>query len=143
LRDKKGRSIKVLRSGKRKEYVSNVFKKFCEDEGLDKKAIVYTPQKNGVFKRKDLGAMGMTTSILSEKEVSKEFQSEVVNTVFNMLNKCPTKFVWNIPSFEAQSGGKPLVNHLKFFGMFAMLNSSQTKENKFRRIKCELHLYWL
>jgi len=55
----------------------------------------------GYSKRKNLIAMEMTKSMLSEKEVSKEFWSEVVNTVLNMLNKFPTKFVWNMPSFEA------------------------------------------
>jgi hypothetical protein len=49
-----GYFIKVLRSDRGKEYTSNQFYKFCEDEGVERQLTVsYTPQQNGVSERKN------------------------------------------------------------------------------------------
>src|SRR4051812_28897480 len=49
-----GRFIKMLRSDRGKEYTSNEFHKFCEDEGVERQLTVgYTPQQNGVSERKN------------------------------------------------------------------------------------------
>lgn len=60
-----GRSIKVLRSDNGKEYTSNQFTKFCEDEGIGRQLSVgYTPQQNGVSERKNQTVMEMAKSML-------------------------------------------------------------------------------
>lgn len=57
----------------------------------------------------------MAKSMLFEKGMPKEFSSEVVNTTMYLLNKCPTKDVWNMTPFIACSRRKPSANHLKIF----------------------------
>ncbi|KAK4399972.1 Retrovirus-related Pol polyprotein from transposon TNT 1-94 [Sesamum angolense] len=48
-----GRSIKVLRSDRGKEYNNSEFDKFCEEEGIEHQTTVsYNPQQNGVSERK-------------------------------------------------------------------------------------------
>ena len=45
--------IKTLRSDRGKEYISNEFYKFCEEEGMERQLTIgYTPQQNGVLKGK-------------------------------------------------------------------------------------------
>ncbi|RDY06069.1 Copia protein, partial [Mucuna pruriens] len=61
--------------------------------------------------------MEMTMSMLYEKGMPREFWPEAVNIVVYLLNRCPTKVVWNLTPFEAWSGRKPLVNHLKILGV--------------------------
>ncbi|KAK4389380.1 Retrovirus-related Pol polyprotein from transposon TNT 1-94 [Sesamum angolense] len=54
-----GRSIKVLRSDRGKEYNNSEFDKFCEEEGIEHQTTVsYNPQQNGVSERKNRTVMG-------------------------------------------------------------------------------------
>ncbi|CAJ2643956.1 unnamed protein product [Trifolium pratense] len=62
-----GRFIKVLRSDMGKEYTSNEFHKFCEDEGVERQLTVgYTPHQNGVSERKNQTVMEMAKTKLEE-----------------------------------------------------------------------------
>ncbi|KAL0301338.1 UNVERIFIED_CONTAM: Retrovirus-related Pol polyprotein from transposon TNT 1-94 [Sesamum radiatum] len=54
-----GRSIKVLRSDRGKEYNNSEFDKFCEEEGIEHQTTVsYNPQQNGVSERKEQNSHG-------------------------------------------------------------------------------------
>ncbi|XP_050889637.1 uncharacterized protein LOC127094920 [Lathyrus oleraceus] len=89
-----GRFIKMLRSDRGKEYTSNEFHKFCEDEGVEIQLTVgYTPQQNDVSERKNQTVMEMAKSMLLEKGSPKTFWPEAVNTAVYLLNRCPTKVV--------------------------------------------------
>jgi transposase InsO family protein len=126
-----GRSIKVLRSDRGKEYTSNEFDKFCEEEGVERQLTVgYTPQQNGVSERKNQTVMEMAKSMLFEKGMPKEFWPEAVNTAVYLLNRCPTKAVWNMTPFEAWSGRKPSVNHLKIFGCVCYAQVPKVRRTK-------------
>jgi hypothetical protein len=58
---------------------------------------------------------------MKENGLSLIFWTETTYTAVYLLNRCPTKAFENKTSFEAWSGGrKSLMNHLKFFGVFAM-----------------------
>jgi transposase InsO family protein len=86
--------IKVLRSDKGKEYISNQFYKFYEDEGVERQLTVsYTPQQNGVFERKNQTVMEMAKSMLHEKGLPKAFWAKAVYIAIYLMNRCPTKAV--------------------------------------------------
>ncbi|KAL0425546.1 UNVERIFIED_CONTAM: Retrovirus-related Pol polyprotein from transposon TNT 1-94 [Sesamum radiatum] len=69
-----GRSIKVLRSDRGKEYNNSEFDKFCEEEGIEHQTTVsYNPQQNGVSERKNRTVMEMARSMLQEKTLAKSF----------------------------------------------------------------------
>ncbi|KAL0310593.1 UNVERIFIED_CONTAM: Retrovirus-related Pol polyprotein from transposon TNT 1-94 [Sesamum angustifolium] len=54
-----GRSIKVLRSDRGKEYNNSEFDNFCEEEGIEHQTTVsYNPQQNGVSERKNRNSYG-------------------------------------------------------------------------------------
>lgn len=65
--------MKTLRSDRRKEYTSNEFDKFCEDEGLERQLTVGYTQQNGVSKRKNQTVMEMAKFMLHEKGLPKSF----------------------------------------------------------------------
>jgi len=109
--------IKVLRSDRGEEYTSNQFHKFCEDEGMERQLTVsYTPQQNGVSERKNQTVMEMAKSMLHEKGLPKTLWAEAVYTAVYLINRCPTKAVWGKTPFEAWSGRKPSIKHLRVFG---------------------------
>ncbi|KAL0295953.1 UNVERIFIED_CONTAM: Retrovirus-related Pol polyprotein from transposon RE1 [Sesamum radiatum] len=82
-----GRSIKVLRSDRGKEYNNSEFDKFCEEEGIEHQTTVsYNPQQNGVSERKNRTVMEMARSMLQEKHLPKAFWAEAVYTAVYLLN---------------------------------------------------------
>ena len=84
----------MLRSDRGKEYTSNEFDKFCEDEGMERQLSVgYTPQQNGVSERNNQTVMEMAKSMLFEKGLQRSFWAEAIHTTVYLLNRCPTKAV--------------------------------------------------
>ena len=123
--------MKVLRSDRGGEYNSNEFNKFCEDVGLDRQLTVgYTPQQNGVAERKNRTIEEMAKSMIHEKGLPRSFWGESVYTAVYLMNRCPTKALENQTPFEAWSGRKPSVNHLKVFGCICYAHVPKETRNK-------------
>ncbi|KAL0393103.1 UNVERIFIED_CONTAM: Retrovirus-related Pol polyprotein from transposon TNT 1-94 [Sesamum radiatum] len=126
-----GRSIKVLRSDRGKEYNNSEFNKFCEEEGIEHQTTVsYNPQQNGVSERKNRTVMEMARSMLQEKHLPKAFWAEAVYTAVYLLNRCPTKAVQNMTPIEAWSGKKPSAKHLRVFGSICYVHIPTEKRHK-------------
>ncbi|KAK4386674.1 Retrovirus-related Pol polyprotein from transposon TNT 1-94 [Sesamum angolense] len=126
-----GRSIKVLRSDRGKEYNNSEFDKFCEEEGIEHQTTVsYNPQQNGVSERKNRTVMEMARSMLQEKHLPKVFWAEAVYTAVYLLNRCPTKAVQNMTPIEAWSGKKPSAKHLRVFGSICYVHIPTEKRHK-------------
>lgn len=112
-----GSTIKVIRSERGCEYTSQEFEDYCKDEGIWKQLTAsYSPQQNGIVERENPTIVEMATSMMNEKRLPKRFWAEAVFTAVYILNRSPTKFVKNKTPFEAWSGFKPSVRHLKIFG---------------------------
>ncbi|KAK4384934.1 Retrovirus-related Pol polyprotein from transposon TNT 1-94 [Sesamum angolense] len=126
-----GRSIKVLRSDRGKEYNNLEFDKFCEEEGIEHQTTVsYNPQQNGVSERKNRTVMEMARSMLQEKHLPKAFWAEAVYTAVYLLNRCPTKAVQNMTPIEAWTGKKPSSKHLRVFGSICYVHIPTEKMHK-------------
>ncbi|CAL8138644.1 unnamed protein product [Prunus armeniaca] len=88
-----GHKVQCIRSDRGGEFLSTEFVEFCEAHGIQRQlTMAYTPQQNGVVERKNRTVIEMAKSI------------------------CPTKALHNITPFEAYSGRKPRIAHLKVFG---------------------------
>ena len=71
---KYGNFIKVLKSNGGGEYDSLEFLYFCKQHGIQRHFTTrYTPQQNGVAKRKNQTIMNMACSMLSHKNLSSEY----------------------------------------------------------------------
>ena len=117
-----GYLIKVLRSDRGGEYTSTEFDKFCQDIGLERQLTVsYTPQQNGVAERKNRNIVEMAKAMLHDKGMPQYLWGEAVNTAVYLMNRHPTMAVEDKTPFEAWSGRKPSVNHLRVFGQSALL----------------------
>ena len=58
----------------------------------------------------------MTRSMLKAKEIPKIFWGEAVSTVVYILNRCSTKKIVEKTPYEAWTGMKPNISHLRDFG---------------------------
>ncbi|KAI5336087.1 hypothetical protein L3X38_026221 [Prunus dulcis] len=112
-----GYMLRKLRSDKGGEYKSIEFNKFCEEMGMERQlTVAYSPQQNGVAERKNRTIVEMAKCMMFEKKMPLEFWAEAVNTAVYILNRCPTKALEKKTTFEAYSGRKPGIKHLRVFG---------------------------
>ncbi|KAM1862492.1 hypothetical protein ACFX14_002947 [Malus domestica] len=77
--------------------------------------VTYTPHQNGIAERKNRTIVEMEKCMLIEKAVPFEFWAEAVNTAMYIFNKCPTKSFDKKAHFEAYSGRKLRIKHLRVF----------------------------
>lgn len=132
-----GRSIKALRTDRGGEFLSNEFIDFCDKSGIYRQLTApETPQQNGVAERKNRTVVEMARSMLKAKGLSDEFWGEAVATAVYILNISPTRAVMNRTPYEAWTGKKPKVSHLKVFGCiaYALVNTRSKLDEK--SIKC-------
>ena len=116
MENQSGHHIKILRTDRGGEYVSNEFLNYCKTHGIQKKLNArYTPQYNGVAERKNITIMEMARSMMVAKHLSNEFCVEAVTTIVYIMNRCPTKSVKNKVPQEAWTSMNHNVSHLKVF----------------------------
>ena len=76
------RKIKYLRYDNGGEYISSESLKICSDSGIKiQQPIPYTPQQNGVAKRKNRSLKEMTTCMLEAKELAENLWDESMNVI--------------------------------------------------------------
>lgn len=72
-------SIKVLRMDRDGEFTSNEFLSFCDGAGILRHlTALYSPQQNGIFKRRNRTVVAMTRSFLKEMVMPNPFWGEAV-----------------------------------------------------------------
>ncbi|KAI5343342.1 hypothetical protein L3X38_011218 [Prunus dulcis] len=115
--------VQCIRSDRGGEFLSTDFLEFCEANGIQRQlTMAYTPQQNGVVERKNRTVIQMAKSMLHEKGMPYSLWTEAVHTAVYLLNRCPTKALNNITPFEAYSGRKPGIAHLKVFGSLCFVH---------------------
>ncbi|KAL4285133.1 hypothetical protein GQ457_16G021100 [Hibiscus cannabinus] len=123
--------LKVLRTDNGGEYVSNEFNDFCRDSGiLHQLTVPRTPQQNGVCEMRNRTILEMARCMLFEKHLPKLFWVEAVATAVYLLNRLATKAVDGKTPFEAWSGSKPSVKHLRVFGSICYSHISASMRSK-------------
>ena len=74
-----GRKLKILISDNGGEYVNFEFIQYCKDAGIQmQNFILYTPQKNGVAKRKNKSLKEMATCRMEAKTLPPRFWAEAI-----------------------------------------------------------------
>ena len=126
-----GAFICCLRTDRGREFTSLEFNAFCKTNGISRQlTAAYTPQQNGVAERKNRTIMNMVRSMLSEKQVPKNFWPEVVNWTAHVLNRSPTLAIKDMTPEEAWSGVKPNVDYFRVFGCIGHVHVPDNKRKK-------------
>ena len=74
----------------------------------------------------------MARSMLKGKSLPNTFWAEVVATYVYFIDSCPTISVHNMTLYEAWSGRKLGVSHLKVFGCISYVHVPDEKKKKTR-----------
>jgi len=127
-----GQRIKKLRTDNGREYLSNEFKKFLEDEGIARQlSVEYTPQQNGVAERANRTIVEMARCMLQQSRLPQSLWAEAVNTATFIRNRSPTKCLDDKTPFEAWTNEKPYVGFLRIFGSKVVALIKSPKQGKF------------
>ena len=116
----KGKKIKSFRTDRGGEFVSTIFKDYCENEGIKRLLTApFSPQQNGVVERRNRTVVEMARCMLKSKEMPAKFWGEAIKTAVYILNRSPTKGVANGTPYQAMFEKIPKVHHFKIFGCLA------------------------
>ena len=134
-----GKCIKALRMDRGGEFLSKEFNIFCDENGIQRELTApYTPEQNGVAKRKNRTVVEMARSLLQAKGLPNQFWGEAVATAVYILTLSPTRAVPDQTPYVAWTGRKPWVSHLKIFGCIAYALVDAHKHCKLdeKSVKC-------
>lgn len=125
-----GMKLKSIRSDNGREYVSEKFSSFLVSNGIKRQLTVpYTPQQNAVAERANRTLVEMARSMLIH--VDEMFWAEAINTAAYLRNRSETSTLPGVTPYEAWSGKKPSVSHLRLFGAKAIV-LDKTHRKKFK-----------
>ena len=103
-----GSYIRCLRTDCGGVFTSHKFTDFCKENGMRRQlTTAYTPQQNGVAKRKNRTIMNMVRSMLLGRKFPKTFWPKAINWTTYVLNRSPTLVVKDMTPEEAWSRSKP------------------------------------
>ncbi|MCO5596690.1 hypothetical protein L7F22_050758 [Adiantum nelumboides] len=134
-----GCKVQTLRTDRGGEYMSGAFKDFLGKKGIKHQCTMpYTPQQNGVVKRKNGSLMEMARCMLKAKSLPHKLWMEAVACAAHVLNRCPTRALKTITPYESWYDRKPSVNYLRVFGCLAYAHIPQQLRGKLddKAVKC-------
>ena len=138
VENQKGRTIKVLRTDRGREYLSDQFKQLCEEKGIVRQlTIPYTPQQNGVAERRNRTLLDMVRSMMAQANLPTKFWGDALLTAAYILNRVPSKSVTSTP-YELWKGEKPNLESLRPWGCAGYVHNTSHKHGKLgpRAHKC-------
>ena len=95
-------------------------KSYLRTEGVRHELTVpKTPEQNGIAERMNRTLVESVRSMLADAQLPHKFWVEVLSTAVYLRNRSPTVGVQDVTPYEAWTGGKPRVKHLRVFGCVA------------------------
>ena len=106
--------IKRVRSDNSSEFKNTRIDELCDEFGIRHQfSAKYTPQSNGLVKRKNTILIDMVRSMLSEYNVSQSFWAEAINMACYCSNRMYCHPLKQKTPYELLNGRKP---NIAYFG---------------------------
>ncbi len=115
---KTAEELKTLRIDNGGEYISNEFKSYLQEHGIQHQlTVAYTPQQNGVAERMNRTLMDCVRSLLYTAKLDKKFWAEALSNAVYIRNRMVSRSLpKNITPYERWKGSKPDLSHIRIFG---------------------------
>ena len=131
-----GKNIKMLRSDRGGEYLSQEFSNHLKDCGIVSQLTPPgTPQWNGVSERRNRTLLDMVRSMMSQTDLPISFWGYALETAAFILNRVPSKSVKRTP-YELWNGKRPSLSFLKIWGCDAYVKRQVTDKLAAKSDKC-------
>ena len=116
-----GKTIKLLRSDRGGEYMSQEFDDHLKSRGIVPQLTPSgTPKRNGVSKQRNRTFLYMVQSMMSKSDLPLSFWGYALETADFTLNRVPSKSVDKTPH-EMWTGKSPTLSFLKIWGCEAFV----------------------
>jgi transposase InsO family protein len=107
-----GAKVKKIRSDNSTKFKNTQVENFLDEEGIKHEfSAPYTPQQNGVAKRKNRTLIEMARNILDDYKTLDRFWTEVVNTTCHATNHLYLHKLLKKTSYELLTDNKPSVSY--------------------------------
>jgi transposase InsO family protein len=104
--------VKKIRSDNSVEFKNTQVEDFLDEEGIKHDFFTpYTPQQNGVVKKKNRTLIEIARTMLDEYKTSDQFWVEVVNTTWHATNCLYLHKLMKKTYYELLTGNKPNVSY--------------------------------
>jgi transposase InsO family protein len=104
--------VKKIRSDNDTEFKNTQVEDFTDEEDIKYEfSAPYTPQQNGVAKKKNRTLIEMARTMLDEYKTSDQFWAEAINTACHATNRLYLHKLLKKASYELLTGNKPNVSH--------------------------------
>jgi transposase InsO family protein len=131
-----GKTIKILRSDRGGEYLSQEFKDYLKACGIVQQLTPpYTPQHNGVSERRNRTLLEMVRSMMNLTTLPLSFWDFALETAVRVLNMVPTKKVEKTP-YQLWHGEVPVLSYLRVWGCEALVKRDTPDKLQPRTTKC-------
>jgi transposase InsO family protein len=126
-----------VRSDNRSEFRNTKVEELCDDKGIKHEfSTKYTPEQNGLVKRKNRTLIDMARSMLSEYNVSDSFWAEAINTACHAFNRLYCHRFHNKTPYELFIRRKPNISYFLVFDCKCYILKKRTRLSKFQS-KCD------
>jgi hypothetical protein len=127
-----GLRIKKIRRDNGTEFKNSQIEGFLEEEGIKHEfSSPYTPQQNGVVKRKNRTLLEMARTMLDEYKTPDQFWAEAINTACYSTNRLYLHRILKKTSYELLTGKKPNVSYFRVFRCKCFILIKRGKNSKF------------
>jgi hypothetical protein len=124
--------IKKIRSDNGTEFKNSQIEGFFEEEGIKHEfSSPYTPQQNGVVKRKNRTLLDMARTRLDEYKTPDQFWAEAINTACYSINRLYLHRILKKTSYELFTGKKSNVSYFRVFGSECFIIIKSGRNSKF------------
>jgi hypothetical protein len=101
------------------------------NEGMKHEFMVpYTPEQNAVSERNNRTIMEAICSCIFHNQVDPKFWAEAMDNIVYSLNRTCSRNQHDIAPFEAYTGHKPSLSHMKLFGCPVFIHIPKDQRKK-------------
>ena len=126
-----GMKVKVLRTDNGGEYTSKELEEYLKKQGTQHElTFPKTPQQNGAAERMNRILVETIRSMLADSELPKRFWAEALSIPRYLRNRSPTNAVQDKTSYEAWTGNRPNVSHLRIYRCDAYAHVPKDESSK-------------
>ena len=123
--------VKFVRHDGAREFATNSFKTFYEDQGIEQQVTVpYAHQTNGTAERAIRTIVTIGRSLLHHARLEKCFWAEASMTAIYIKNRLPSPKIAHKTPFEIVYKAKPSIKHMRVFGCQAYILTPKEKRMK-------------
>jgi hypothetical protein len=109
--------IKTIRTDNGSKFKNYTMQTFFQDEGIKHEMYApYTPQQNGVIKRKNRTHIQMARTMLDEFKSPYNFWGDTISVVVHYSNRLFLRSLHHKTPYETITGNTPNVMYFRVFG---------------------------